>query len=338
MCDSCKRSICESCVSRNFGRKEMIRLKQLKPWFCFSCIPNDAFVKLQVADEVNLFSVERAYGVVRPPACSPALIYNEIKMSLSQTEEKITRYIVGVCDNSAVATARKEIFECLHASDVIALKCLSKKIHKLFQMLPLTPGLFKTDASFYCELHSHQYASLNLMTDLEHRDRTFGSLRGGILADEPGAYAYMAVFVVEVNNFIRLFLIFSLAILGLGKTVTALALIASTAGTLPQVPSSPVKPSDEDADHRWRSLCEHRRSEMEALVNRLAHCLPVEEGRYLYLLDTLLLQMKAPGVSFLRSQLEFERHVRNVIRSLPISARYQDIMLTKFRQGEWVGR
>ena len=59
-------------------------------------------------------------------------------------------------------------------------------------------------------LHPHQNVSLRWMTQAENQTEEFGALRGGVLADAPG----------------------------LGKTVTMIALIASTAGQLPIEPSA----------------------------------------------------------------------------------------------------
>ena len=72
---------------------------------------------------------------------------------------------------------------------------------------PGFPGLLENSEND-AGLFPHQLASLHAMTKAENCDTHYGALRGGILADAPG----------------------------LGKTITVLALIASTAGKRPQSP------------------------------------------------------------------------------------------------------
>ena len=76
--------------------------------------------------------------------------------------------------------------------------------------VPAYPGVLSTvdDIKAGAGLFTHQLASLRAMHKVENNNTTFGALRGGILGDAPG----------------------------LGKTITMLALIASTSGLRPVEP------------------------------------------------------------------------------------------------------
>ena len=89
------------------------------------------------------------------------------------------------------------------------------------------PGLFKTkypDDEPVPQLFQHQYDSLRRLIEIETRVDDFGALRGGIFADAPG----------------------------LGKTVTVMALIVNSAGTLPKEPTLPF--SELQAEEQWHYM------------------------------------------------------------------------------------
>ena len=91
---------------------------------------------------------------------------------------------------------------------------------------PAYPGTLTTpsDRQAGAGLFSHQLASLQAMHRAENANTEFGALRGGILGDAPG----------------------------LGKTITMLAHIASTAGC---VPVQPAEFFDEDSiDEHWQMM------------------------------------------------------------------------------------
>ena len=93
---------------------------------------------------------------------------------------------------------------------------------------PGLPGLFRTKSAIAAGfgLFAHQIASLRALTRAESRNVGFGEMRGGIFGDAPG----------------------------LGKTVTALALIVSTSGVRAQDPLRSMgtrTPFDSD---KWRAL------------------------------------------------------------------------------------
>lgn len=106
-------------------------------------------------------------------------------------------------------------FEFLTLSDLMNVRLVSSKVYKDLSQIEYTkcrdgrdylvpfpgfPGILAQDNN--AGLFQHQLASLQAMQHMENACQEFGSLRGGILGDAPG----------------------------LGKTITALSLIASTAG------------------------------------------------------------------------------------------------------------
>ncbi len=112
--------------------------------------------------------------------------------------------------------------------------------------LALIPGLFQTPygKEFQCSLHDHQKVSLTAMLRMENQNiDQFGALRGGIFGDEPG----------------------------LGKTVTALALIAATAGTMPMRPKQFW--DEEKLESYWQSMASQHDTILSPVVNRLTKAL-----------------------------------------------------------------
>ena len=88
----------------------------------------------------------------------------------------------------------------------------------------LPPHFFHTNTHRTIGLFAHQLASLGAMHRAENENTYFGALRGGVLGDAPG----------------------------LGKTITMLAMVASTSGL------RPVEPREfydrESVDEHWRSV------------------------------------------------------------------------------------
>jgi len=137
-----------------------------------------------------------------------------------------------------------DCLQYLHMQDLAQLPCLNQTIRaKLEQGIeytrcrdgknyvvpyPAFPGLFSTEAAGdenNCGLFPHQLASLAMMRRLENPENAqFGCLRGGILGDAPG----------------------------LGKSVTVLALVASTAGLRPTLPA--VQLNRENIQEGWLAL------------------------------------------------------------------------------------
>lgn len=91
---------------------------------------------------------------------------------------------------------------------------------------PGYPGILltKSDVNAGSGLFAHQLASLKAMHRAENSNTNFGTLRGGVLGDAPG----------------------------LGKTITMLAMIASTSGLRPVEPKEFY--DDESIDEHWKLM------------------------------------------------------------------------------------
>lgn len=226
MCDTCTSSFCQLCVARNFGHREMCRIKELKRWSCFVCTPTPNLLKLQISSETNLFSVEKAYRSVKLPTNNHNNMAPGMMESLSGCEQLFLSLVIDSVGKALFCDVR--IIDFLHAADFCTMPRLSRNLRFCFKNIISTPGLFKTHfgEQYNCRLHPHQWASLSQMVGVENRQTHFGAVRGGILADAPG----------------------------LGKTVTALALIASSIGALPKVPEGTcmLAPSEEELAELWR--------------------------------------------------------------------------------------
>jgi len=130
---------------------------------------------------------------------------------LTPNEKAIASLFCSQVTNSLMPLLRI-VDTYISAKEVQPLRCLSKNLRQFFRYVIMTPGLFHTPFGDEnaCKLHPHQNVSLRWMTKAENYTEEFGKLRGGIIADAPG----------------------------LGKTVTMLALIVSTAGKMPIEPSA----------------------------------------------------------------------------------------------------
>mmetsp|Transcript_8580 Transcript_8580/g.14464 ORF Transcript_8580/g.14464 Transcript_8580/m.14464 type:complete len:1179 (-) Transcript_8580:110-3646(-) len=225
MCDDCPRSFCEDCVTRNFGTAEAAQVKESDPWYCYVCVPTTKLKTLQVHEDIKYFNIDRAYNSIRPPNV------HEVNSKTVALFEKLTPQerdfaliFSGGIGNSFIQDSEL-IGQYLTAIDFAVVLRVSTGLRKYFQSEVSTiPGLFKTEygAENSCRLYNHQIVSLNRMTQIENASKEFGALRGGIFGDEPG----------------------------LGKTVTTLALVASTAGLMPQLPS--VFWDKNTIDEHWR--------------------------------------------------------------------------------------
>ena len=212
MCDTCVKSFCYDCVERNFGKDEAKFVKDLEVWSCYVCNPTSKFKALQVNDDISYFNIDRAYAAIRPPSVQTITAHSAELFGRLTAEEKFFASLISNSIHNVSIQDSDIITKYLTAIDLAAILRVSSGLRKLFQSkVHLIPGLFKTlhGEENQCKLFSHQIVSLNRMIQIENRDCNFGDLRGGIFGDEPG----------------------------LGKTVTTLALIASTAGVLPQQPS-----------------------------------------------------------------------------------------------------
>jgi hypothetical protein len=123
-------------------------------------------------------------------------------------------------------------YDFLTKKELSSLRVVSKKVRRRLEHVEY---LFCRDGKEYlvkypgypglaASLYPHRIASLNAMYQMENSNQHFGSLRGGILGDPPG----------------------------LGKPVTTLALIASTAGQRPVSPPQFWDP--EGVQEGWEAM------------------------------------------------------------------------------------
>ena len=134
--------------------------------------------------------------------------YHNVLVDPSKRGEKLLASILcGLVSPTSSTNAGISflVLPYLAARDIAVCNQVCSSIHKLLASIPIFPGLFLTEFGdeFHCKLYPHQIRNLIAMKKLESSSSKFGALRGGIFGDAPG----------------------------LGKTVTSLALIASTAGS-----------------------------------------------------------------------------------------------------------
>ena len=240
MCDKCPNSFCERCVLCIVGKKEAKRVKALKIWDCYKCDPTPAFTALTLPSDFEFYNLDTVYNNCRPPkhltnssqmnlyCIDDAPVSPELLSVMTESEKVFTSLFTSQAHpRYSVLNTLRIIDVYLTAQDLANLPRLNHRLRAFFDKVILTPGLFKT---FYgtensCQLFPHQIVSLRWMTAVENKitNRAFGALRGGILADAPG----------------------------LGKTVTALALILSTAGVLPTEPDNIM--FGKDVSDEWAS-------------------------------------------------------------------------------------
>ncbi|KAL7548648.1 hypothetical protein ACHAWF_011915 [Thalassiosira exigua] len=132
-------------------------------------------------------------------------------------------------------------WDYLTLGDLHRVRIVSKSAHRALESVeynrcrdgrdylvpfPAFPGVLSTDSdmSSGAGLFTHQLASLRAMHRAENKIASFGALRGGVLGDAPG----------------------------LGKTITMLALIASTSGLRPVEPKEFY--DNDSVEEHWRIL------------------------------------------------------------------------------------
>ena len=223
MCDDCDYTFCNECVIRNLGKPEAKRVRHLKPWSCYVCIPTKEILDIKLQDNTAFYTLDRAYATVRlhhlnggadtdeqqTQSLSPAGVsQSHLKIgmrrdveeldpiptnlleALTPSERAFASLFTGSSTNTSVLRDLRIISEYLLAQDLFScMYRISKNLRVLFMSrVFVLPGLFKTPhgEEHQCKLHPHQVESLNTMIRMETRDRTFGALRGGIFGDEPG--------------------------------------------------------------------------------------------------------------------------------------------------------
>jgi hypothetical protein len=264
MCDSCTRSFCYDCIARNFGQSEAEFVRGLNVWCCYVCFVPPQLKTIQVSESVEYYNIERAYAAVHPPSLA------EMKQKATDLSAALTpeeRDFAAIFTNSIGSVAIQDselISQYLTAMDLSVVLRLSKGLRMLFQSeIFVIPGLFKTSYGIenQCRLYDHQVVSLNRMTEIENASSAFGALRGGIFGDEPG----------------------------LGKTVTSLALVATTAGVLPQKPATFWDRAT--IDEHWAAKRGQFAMFLGPVLNNLQKC--PEMGRF-----------QSPGIRELRTNIE----------------------------------
>lgn len=296
-CDTCPYSYCKKCIQRNFGLQEYTHVNEIDVWSCYVCCNAPILQDIQHKD-LFYYNLDIAYSLVKPPSDpSHHLIPETFIHSLSTGEKQFASLFTNQIWTSSLEDLK--IINYFQASDLFGILFrISKKLRYLFQVyLHITPGLFQTPygSENMCSLHFHQITSLKALRAIEEQqaDVSFGSLRGGIFADEPG----------------------------LGKTVTTLALISSTAGTLPQIPREFWE--IDKVRLAWKHSYDLRSSQLSPIYTRLKQIVPWVRLP-LPPIDTL---------TRLTSIDDFEHQVKHALKATDVSVIHKSSLLTLFRHG-----
>lgn len=267
MCDTCPKSFCSLCIQRNFGTTELATVREASVWQCYLCSLSSLLANLQVDEGTVFYSLDRAYEEIKPPSSLPSVM--ELITSFSPGEALFASLFSNEVGSSIYTDLG--IAHYLAAPDVMpVLFRLSKKLRQFFRYRNVVlPGLFRTEYGLenLCRLHPHQVISLSKMTEIENRDQTFGALRGGVFADEPG----------------------------LGKTVTALALISSSVGTMPTSPA--LFWDDKKISEAWLHLKSQHEGLFAPILNKLKKLYLLDFSKHQESFDALKQQLRAGSYS-----------------------------------------
>lgn len=314
MCDTCPKSFCTDCVTRNFGQQEAATVGPLEIWSCYLCCLSSLSSKLaelQVKCKNVIFrSLDQIYTSVRPPPRTP-LLDEALVSRLSKEEQVFASIFSDQIRTSAVFAAN--IASYLSAADLYAVVYrLSSPLRQLFQSRPFfAPGLFQTadGLELSCSLFEHQKVSLEALHRMEGAASAFGSLRGGIFGDEPG----------------------------LGKTVTVLSLILATAGQYPVQPAQFW--DDAELEAAWARRASQHSKELLPVFNRLlAACPPGQlQPEQLLSLRVRCCTSGTPKPAALATLQQIRQEVRSAIRGLSsLSAQQRQTLRDVFSFGECV--
>mmetsp|Transcript_47799 Transcript_47799/g.94636 ORF Transcript_47799/g.94636 Transcript_47799/m.94636 type:complete len:1169 (-) Transcript_47799:69-3575(-) len=300
MCDTCVRSFCYGCIARNFGSVQAEYVKTSDPWSCYVCAPTSQLKQLQNCKSAVYFNIDKAYAAVHPPRVED-LENNRHAHSASLTPEELRFASIFLnVFNDVVIQGSDLVSSYLTAVDLSVLHCLSRGLRSYFMTeVTYTPGLFRTEygEENQCRLYDHQIVSLSRMTQIENSSNDFGALRGGIFGDEPG----------------------------LGKTVTTLALISSTAGLLPQKPGAFW--NRETINEHWQAKRGHFEAFLGPMLNSLQKMRAM--GKF-----------ESPGIHHLRRNIEqyctsireFETQVKSIIKAEVSNPKSCSMVLNHFRE------
>jgi hypothetical protein len=345
MCDSmkCTNSVCRVCVVRNFGTEEADRVKSVKTWYCYACSPTPAFNSLRVSEKELIFSLDKVFQSVDSSTETAEIESEAAKTAadLTQFEAQLASLFCAELPSTKCygcfrffGAIQSQFVEYLCAPDIFCgLYLVSKNIHRFFkQTTSFLPGLFQNQSSnkLAHRLHDHQVDSLRQLRHLESKFVSFGEVRGGIFADAPG----------------------------LGKTVTILALICGSSGTMPRLPASlsacggnggnpPVKPVIDSADDNWlRDISNPVHNQhLVTILNSVRKLLNDKDAeshlkRFTQIVDSLRMSGGLDALSRDRSLSSvytveaFENSVRKIVNSLPGSGAKKSEIKYTFQLGK----
>jgi len=179
-----------------------------------------------------------------------------------------------------------------HLSDIEYHRCKDGLIYNV--PYPGFPGLLESssDNENIQGLFPHQLASLRLMHRLETRESHYGALRGGLLADAPG----------------------------LGKTITMLGLIVSTAGQRPQTPKEFWNPVE--LEEGWQTLTQNAgaRYDIMKVLQPFRKSRVVPKDLYRRLEEQVLPPFP---INRFPTLLDFERFVRRFLKTVATRTEFE---------------
>jgi hypothetical protein len=154
MCDSCPKSFCRDCITRNFGHKEATRIHDLEEWFCFVCCPTERLKKIQVDNTVSLMNIDSVYEKVKPPRKHGNLSTNnvflfspipgELQMKVKDSEKNILSFLTDDLADCNSIFKQIGIIDYLSSRDLRTLHGLSHNIRDVLAHIMVFPGLFRS--------------------------------------------------------------------------------------------------------------------------------------------------------------------------------------------------
>ena len=155
MCDTCPKSFCVDCVTRNLGKKESNHVRDMKIWSCYCCFPTEKLKKISVNEETSLKNIDTAYQEIKPPKKSGKLSINniflhttvpeKIKNDLKNGEKCFLQFFTdNIDDNNNPILKQVGIIDYLSTRDVRTLHQISKNVREVMKCIMFFPGLFKT--------------------------------------------------------------------------------------------------------------------------------------------------------------------------------------------------
>lgn len=155
MCDTCPKSFCVDCITRNFGKKESNIVRALKIWSCYCCFPPEKLKKMMIDENTPLLNIDAAYCEVKPPTKNLNLntnniylykdISDELRHKLKKEERNLLQLFTDNISNSNNSIFQQiGIIEYLTSRDVRTLHQISPNIREVLKSIMAFPGLFRT--------------------------------------------------------------------------------------------------------------------------------------------------------------------------------------------------